>query len=62
MTRRESNRTPWAVGVSSSRARDDWPDAQAIAILDCELRAALPKCRLLNIERLIPDVPGPDSD
>jgi len=37
----------------------DWPDAEALAILRAVRRAAPPHARLLVIEQLVPDDPGP---
>jgi len=38
----------------------DWADAQAFAILQSVRRAASHRARLLVIERMVPDGPGPD--
>jgi hypothetical protein len=38
----------------------DWPDKEAIAILQSIRRAAAPQARLLLIEAIVPNDPGPD--
>ena len=38
----------------------DWTDDQAVALLSAVRQAALPQARLLVIENIIVDVPGPD--
>jgi hypothetical protein len=38
----------------------DWPDDDAAAILRAVRRAATPEARLLLIETIVPDDPGPD--
>jgi O-methyltransferase domain len=38
----------------------DWPDKEAVAILQAVRRAATPQARLLLIETIVPNDPGPD--
>jgi len=38
----------------------DWPDAEAVAILQSVRRAAAPGATLLVIESIVPETPGPD--
>jgi hypothetical protein len=38
----------------------DWPDDQTVALLSAVRKAAPPQARLLVIENIIADVPGPD--
>ena len=38
----------------------DWPDGEAVMILTAVRRAAPPNARLLVIEQIVPDAPGPD--
>ena len=38
----------------------DWPDAEALAILEAVRRAAPPQATLLVIEQIVPADPGPD--
>jgi hypothetical protein len=38
----------------------DWPDKEAVAILQAVRRAAAPRAKLLLIEAIVPNDPGPD--
>lgn len=51
---------PAADGYLIMEVIHDWPDSESVAILSAVRRAALKGAKLLMIEQIIPDTPGPD--
>jgi O-methyltransferase len=51
---------PAADGYLIMEVIHDWPDAESVAILSAIRRAAPKGAKLLLIEQIIPDTPGPD--
>jgi hypothetical protein len=51
---------PAADGYLIMEVIHDWPDSESIAILSAVRRAALKGAKVLMIEQVIPDAPGPD--